>query len=155
MGARPLFQYGQHHVSADVILTSGSDLDRTADNAWPDLIPTEAYFPGDIVPNNLHSENFLTPASQANYGQEGGVPDWQFRNRPDYAYDEGAQAGMPGPIREPYRPTWQNLPPGQYWQRYVDIGQWDNTNSLSSPTNVGNPLVFQSAGPASLQESVL
>lgn len=152
--SQPLFHRGALTHQGEIVLTAGSDLDRTAWNAWPEIIPTEEYFAGDIVPNNLRNPDYLT-TRLGNYGQQGGKPNWYFRNRPDYDYEEGHQAGMPGPIREPYRLTWQNLPAGTYWQRYVDRGQWDNQDSLGSPSNEGNPLAFTPAGNASLKESIL
>lgn len=185
--AAPVFAGSQFEEgSHGVVLTAGSDLNRTAEGPWPFILDeAEAYDYGvGLAPSNptsprmkeVHHEN-----RPGNYGLEGGVPDWQFRDswarvqydleaigvggsvvapRMQRVQDVGTEA-IEGlyPIegaRSPHRPTYNNLPPADYWQRVIDTGQWAQQGDLTSPSSANmTSLEFTPGGSASAQETLL
>lgn len=158
--ATPMFDQGQAVPQTDVILTSGSDLDRVAPNAWPLILDeAEAYQVGgspEGPPLNrlkqVYHEN-----TDANFGLLGGIPDWYFRRKSRYNSTPESQAGLPGPIPNASRPMYNNLPATTNYQtRVVDPNQQAQWDELTSPPADGlTSVVFTPASNASLKEQIL
>lgn len=139
--AAPIFVGQQFEEgSRGVVLTSGSDLNRTADGPWPLILDeAESYDYGvGLAQSNPTNPNLIEIAHQnrpGNYGLDGGTPDWYFRDswaRVQYDLDgndpvgtvvaprmvqqkDQGTAAIEGlyPIegaRSPWRPTYNNLP---------------------------------------------
>jgi hypothetical protein len=185
--AAPIFSGSQFEEgSHGVVLTSGSDLDRTAEGPWPEILDeAETYDYGVGLARSVPTAPAMVEVRHqnqpGNYGLAGGVPDWGFRDswaRTQYDLDgigPGSSVVAPRmqqvqdaptesiqglyPIegaRSPHRPTYNNLPSADYWQRVVDSGQWAQPQDLFTPPS-GNQasLEFTPGGSATAQESLL
>lgn len=112
-------------------LTSGSDINHAAVGAWPTLLDGGAKFW-----NNGWRKNKLKEVeahnTPANYGAESSKANWLFRYR---AF--GGIGNMPGPVPNPYRPTYQNLTPIQ-WRTLVP-----NPNITGMSTEQHGPISIQ------------
>lgn len=158
--AAPMFGGDAAGGPSNVVLTSGSDLDRVSPGSWPLILDeAEAYTvgasPAGPPQNRLNQVYHVN--EPANFGLEGGVPNWYFRGRPIYADTSASQGGMPGPIPNPDRPMYNNLPATTNYQtRVVDPNQQANLMGLSNPSAEGlNSLSFVPATVASLKEQLL
>lgn len=113
------------------VLTSGSDLNRTAEGPWRPLIDAGrlAYGPpaaqGDTYewPANRLRNVQVTPYTPANYGSVSSLANFSFRH---WAFpaptlpDTPTVGRLPGPIPDPHRPMYDNLPPALYNMRVAN-----------------------------------
>lgn len=184
--AAPIFNGGQFEEGAHgVVLTSGSDLNRTAEGPWQEILDeafTYQYGIGlaESNPTNPTLKEVAHENVPGNYGLAGGIPDWYFRD--SWARVQQDMSGAGGgtvvaprmlpvqdaptesiqglyPIegaRSPYRPTYNNLPAADYWQRVIDQGQWAQQQDLFTPPgNNQTSLEYTPGGSATAQETLL
>lgn len=133
---------------SDVILTSGSDLNKTSLDSWPGIIDAGYKIHNAWRYNALHQVQTVKTA--ANFGLSGALTNWGFRAR------EFAGVGsMPGPVPYAGRPTYNNLTPIAYNLRVNDpLSQAQNTELMNQTVIQNGPTDFTPAGSASLAEVV-
>ena len=116
------------------VLTSGSDLNRTAQGPWRPLIDAGRldYGPPDVQggtaewPANRFRNVQTTPYKSANYGSITSTANFGWRKWPFPAPllpNTPIVGLLPGPIPEPHRPMWNNLPPALYNMRVANPTQ--------------------------------
>lgn len=147
------------------VLTSGSDLNQYVapvgdmQNPWPWTF--SAMVKGLFArwrKNNLRDVYHVN--LPANYGGKGSVPFYRSRHREYNAENPyGEFAGAPGDgsmIPNPKRPMYNNLAPIVYGIRDIDLSaQAAAAELVQIPVIPLGPVDYQTAGTASLQETLL
>lgn len=139
----------------EVILTSGSDFDNTAQSSGPRYLPWPRIINGMVKFFNSWRPNRLRQVYNqnlpGNYGAVTSVANFGFRGREFYGI-----GSYPQPTPFPWRPMYNNLVPIVWGLRDIDPQQLAQAQELMvyGPIQVG-PNTYEPAGSASLQETLL
>ncbi|HEY1645944.1 MAG TPA: hypothetical protein VGF75_06290 [Candidatus Saccharimonadales bacterium] len=129
-------------------LTSGSDINEAAVGAWPVLIDGGFKYRNGGWRKSVLREvsNQNTPS---NYGSETSKANFGFRFREFLGI-----GGMPGPIPNPYRPTFNNLIAISWGLRVANPNTKTNTTAQKGPITIQTkPSSWQSSSTASLTKT--
>lgn len=139
-------------------LTAGSDLDRTAEGPWRPIIDAGLldYKGGSAAWRPSTLQTVKSVKLPANYGEVTSLTNFSFKNAAFPADEVGMPSIglLPGPIPNPHRPMWNNLPgTNVYHMRVANptktrLTELRNTNANKYAMS-GNPY----AGSASLNTS--
>lgn len=136
-------------------LTAGSDLNVTAEGPW--LWLQDAGLVIDFnqgaawVPNTLRQ--IFNRNVAGNYGSISSLANWSFRS---WAFSPNVPGAtptigmLPGPISNPKRPMWNNLPAAQYRVLVVNPNYPPMTTQANIENQNAYSLSFNQAGVASL-----
>ena len=130
-------------------LTSGSDINEAAIGAWPSIVPT---FTDKLVNGGWRKstlEEVHTQKVSGNYGGETSKANFLFRFREFVGI-----ADYPGPVPNPYRPTYQNLTAITWGLRVPNPNTKTNTTAQKGPISIQTkPSSWQSSSTASLTKT--
>jgi hypothetical protein len=132
-----------------LVLTSGSDLNKTADGPWPSLLNAAYRILLGFRPNGYRGQTSVRIG--ANYGGDGSEVGWYYRD-PEYS----GVGNYPGPVPFSKRPTYNVVTPIAYGLRLLDPAQQANPAGLINiPVGQNKSAVFVPPGNASLSETVI
>jgi hypothetical protein len=145
----PLYNNLIYENPNEVVLTSGSDLNRTSWDSWPSIISMSRRWLTAWRSNSLHQ--VLNVRAGANYGGQGSKVGWGFRN------SEYKGVGlMPTPVPFPTRPMWNNLKAIAWGLQVLDNGaQAQSAELVQVQVKSVNPASFTPAGQATITETLL
>lgn len=131
---------------SDVILTSGSDLNKTSDDSWWEPIDAGFKMWTAWRPNTLNDQ--YNVAVGANYGLLGSLVNWYFRAREFVGI-----GSTPGPMPYAGRPMYNNLTPIQWNLRVNDPSSQAQPGELGSARNtLAGPANYTPSGVARYME---